>query len=820
MGGNALTPGMTSSDHISNRSPRSLFIILSGPAVMLVGILVLTGWMLDYGPLKSIYPGWVSMKPNTAVGLILSGLALVLLAAGKNSPRVRLWAALPAVATGLLGALTLLQYFTGVEFGIDQLLFRDVVMPMHTSHPGRMVPTTAFCFMLVAGAFLSASLPIRDKLRMSLLMALGVSVAAMGAFALLGYSLELLYGFHWWNYTGMAVHTALSFLTLGIGLVLWIWPDSNQHWALERWTSCGFALGIILMLCAAAVAYNFTSQLLRTSNSVSHRQEILREFQEISTRIADFESSQRGYLITGEEKMLDGWEENKQGLKEDFGDVTRLTSDNPEQKRRLLRLVQVAGERNAWQESTIRTRKLEGPTAAARLVATGTGVRQAAELKAILGEMQREEYNLLDRDRLEAETTSTTAFLLMPLGVFLSLTLLSIGLFFLNTGMMERLQAERQLQASMREVMDLKTALDVHAIVSITSPGRIITHVNDKFCTISKFSRGELVGHDHDLINSHYHPDAFFRNLWNTIEQGKVWTGEIRHRAKDGTLYWVATTIVPFLDEQRKIRQYVSIGADVTKRKQAEEEIHLLNLELEERVRHRTSELESANKELEAFSYSVSHDLRAPLRTVDGFSQAVVEDYGALLPEEGRRYLKTIREGAQKMGNLIDDLLTFSRLSRLPLGRQSVSMDKLVSNVLQELQPLLEGRRIDIRTAKLPDGTGDPALLKQVWMNLLSNALKYTRKQENATVEIGSIAGKKGPTWFVRDNGIGFSMQYAHKLFGVFQRLHREDEYEGTGVGLAIVQRVVHRHGGRTWAEAEENRGATFYFNLHGEDNQ
>lgn len=809
---------MNFSSPVPQHGARSLFIALAGPAVILVGILVLAGWMLDSSTLKSIYPGWVSMKPNTAVGLILGGVTLVLLTVGKKSPQIRRWAAIPSVATVLLGSLTLLQYFIGVDLGIDQFLFRDVVMPMHTSHPGRMVPTTAFCFMLTGGAFLTAALPVGDRMRFSLLMAMGVSVASMGAFALLGYALEIALDFHWWNYTGMAVHTALSFLALGTGLVLWVWPDSSLHWALDRWTSTGFALGIVLMLGAAAVAYNFTSQLLHTADWVSHRQEILRELQEISTRMADFESSQRGYIITGDEKMLAGWEENKQGLKEDIGDVRRLALDNPVQLQRLEQLARIMDERNAWQESTARVRRQEGPAAAARLVATGTGIRLAADYKKLMNEMQRDEYALLDRDRLHAETTSTTAFLLMPLGVFLSLTLLSVGLFFLNTGMMERLQAEKKLQASVREVMDLKTALDVHAIVSITGRDRVITHVNDKFCTISKFSREELTGHDHSLINSHYHPESFFRNLWETIEQGKVWTGEIRHQAKDGTLYWVATTIVPFLNEDGKVRQYVSIGADITERKRAQEEIHVLNLELEERVRRRTAELETANKELEAFSYSVSHDLRAPLRTVDGFSQAVLEDYGALLPGEGLRYLKTIREGAQRMGNLIDDLLTFSRLSRLPLNKQKVSMDRLVSNVLDELRPQLDGRKIEIRTAKMHPGTGDPSLLKQVWINLISNAVKYTRKRENAVVEIGSMEGTDGPTWFVRDNGVGFDMQYAHKLFGVFQRLHPADEYEGTGVGLAIVQRVIHRHGGRAWAEASENRGATFYFNLQGKD--
>jgi signal transduction histidine kinase len=263
-----------------------------------------------------------------------------------------------------------------------------------------------------------------------------------------------------------------------------------------------------------------------------------------------------------------------------------------------------------------------------------------------------------------------------------------------------------------------------------------------------------------------------------------------------------------------------AIHEDIDKRKQVEEEIRQLNTELEERVTSRTVELETANKELEAFSYSVSHDLRAPLRAIDGFSQAVIEDYGPQLPAEGQRYLQTIRAGAQRMGLLIDDLLTFSRLSRLPLRKQTVDMTKLVRDTFDELHSERQDRQVDLRVGEMPPTNGDTALLKQVWVNLLSNALKYTRQRQAATVEVGCARNNGEVVYFVRDNGTGFDMKYAHKLFGVFQRLHRADEFEGTGVGLAIVQRVINRHGGRIWSEAAVDRGATFYFTVEGEKDE
>ncbi len=254
-------------------------------------------------------------------------------------------------------------------------------------------------------------------------------------------------------------------------------------------------------------------------------------------------------------------------------------------------------------------------------------------------------------------------------------------------------------------------------------------------------------------------------------------------------------------------------------RKKADEEVHALTASLEQRVKERTAELEVANKELEAFSYSVSHDLRAPLRSIDGFATALEEDCAAQLSEEGLRYLSFVRGGAQRMGALIDDLLRLSRLTRQPLDKERIDMDSLVRSALDEHAPTCSGRVVQFKVDPLQSCVGDQPLLRQVWLNLLSNAIKYTREKSPAVIEIGCRTEQGHTVYWVRDNGAGFDMQYAGKLFRVFQRLHRDDEYEGTGVGLALVQRVLQRHGGRIWVEARPGEGATFHFTTTGEEN-
>lgn len=249
-----------------------------------------------------------------------------------------------------------------------------------------------------------------------------------------------------------------------------------------------------------------------------------------------------------------------------------------------------------------------------------------------------------------------------------------------------------------------------------------------------------------------------------------------------------------------------------------EVELQAARAELENRVVERTAELAASNRELEAFSYSVSHDLRAPLRQVHGFSKVIAEQYGPQLDAQGQHYLGRIEQGAAEMGRLIDDLLNLSRLGRRPLKREPTQIGALVEDVRAELEGEINGRKVEWRIQSLLPVDCDPGLMKQVFANLMANSLKYTRPREQAVIEVGQTSLNGEQAIFVRDNGVGFSMKYADKLFGVFQRLHRSEDFEGTGVGLATVQRIVHKHGGHIWAESEEGKGATFSFTLGRQD--
>src|SRR6185312_4698013 len=294
------------------------------------------------------------------------------------------------------------------------------------------------------------------------------------------------------------------------------------------------------------------------------------------------------------------------------------------------------------------------------------------------------------------------------------------------------------------------------------------------------------------------------------------WEGEVVHRRKDGERIVVASHWVVHKNEHDEPRAILEVNNDITQRKEAEQEVLRLNEELEQRVADRTAQMQAVNKELEAFSYSVSHDLRAPLRHINGFSQALLEDYSDQLDEAGKAYLNEVRNASQEMAQLIDDVLQLARVTRSEMRREEVNLSELARSVISELKKTDSDRIVAIDIEDGLNVRGDKRLLRIVLTNLLGNAWKFTSKVKDAEIKFGVQKQNGEHSYFVRDNGAGFDMSYTAKLFGAFQRLHTAAEFEGTGIGLATVQRIVNRHGGRVWADAAVNQGATFYFTLTG----
>ena len=362
----------------------------------------------------------------------------------------------------------------------------------------------------------------------------------------------------------------------------------------------------------------------------------------------------------------------------------------------------------------------------------------------------------------------------------------------------------RQIASSLREVVWLR---DVKT--------RQILYVNPAFQQLTGRTCESFYA-NRDLMLETIHPDD---KAWviEALAQRENIPYDKEHRIVhlDGSVRWVASRIFPVRNEAGELYRWASIMEDITERKRAEAEIRRLNQELEQRVVDRTAQLEAANKELEAFAYSVSHDLRAPLRHIDGFLELLQTKTSITWDAESQHYMANISDAAKRMGILIDDLLSFSRMGRSGMSKMPVDLTSLVHEVILDLTPETKNRNIRWYIDNLPTVIGDRAMLRVVLVNLISNALKFTRPRAQAKIEIGCTPSQSDQVViFVRDNGVGFDMQYADKLFGVFQRLHRAEDFEGTGIGLANVRRIINRHGGRTWAESQVDHGATFYFSL------
>ena len=569
----------------------------------------------------------------------------------------------------------------------------------------------------------------------------------------------------------------------------------------RRWVLAGVILGLGLLLAVAWYGLLENRRAAASRDAVTHTLTVLRHALTLENTAIAMEASHRAFLINGNPRFRENRERRYKLTIDQAAKIRTLISDNPAQ---VQRVDQALAQFKTRHESMRVSDALEstGGIAAARRNFHAFGDGSIEPLRETLQSLRDEEERLL-AERNEASAQSAARFdKALVYGTGLSFAMLLSALVALT----RQVSATQQVGARLAEA---------HGRLDFTcKASRIgVFELNLATGALRRSSvLNQLLGLPEDA------GDGTFSELLDQVhvqdreamatardrgaESGQEWRQECRIHWPDGSLHWL-WICARVREEGRLPRRLLGAVMDITARKRADEELT-----------ERSLALEATNRELEAFSYSVSHDLRAPLRHIDGYARMLIEDMADSLEPEPRRFLQSISSSSRRMGMLIDDLLSLSRLGRKAIDRQDVNMDALVAEAWHEV--CAQGSEpVALKTMPLPRAHGDPALLKQVWVNLLSNAMKYSApRQAEARVEVRAEPTQDGTRYSVQDNGVGFDMRYVDKLFGVFQRLHPQDQFEGTGVGLAIVQRIVARHGGRVQAEAELDRGACFSFEL------
>ena len=791
------------------------FTLYAGSALLLGGCAVMVGWITQQ-------PGWARPLPsgtatvfNTALCLALAGAALVWPAHAGRSLRLR---QLIGTVVAALAALLLAQSLLRVDFGLDWPELH-AWLGDGNPHPGRMAPNTAAALLLCAAALmLDARRPAAALLR----LVLAGAVIAIGALGVLGYAVALDVVHDWYRIPRMAFATAGGVILLGAALLF------DRHGlpaeaptAVRDGHAHSYALlgaAVMLLASIAIVSYGSVDALRGRTAWLAHSHEVQAALEGLRSEYRHARIAWRSFVLDLGPAALREFDEATVAVRRELDRLTDLTVDSAAQQERLARMRPMVERDLATLTAAVRVERDSPSQSPEEAVARMRSVQlERPALLALAQAFKDDEQRLLERRAQEFESSSRSALLIIVAGNAAGFALLLWTFVMLKRRDDERQRAEQRLQRSNVFLDSLVENIPSMIFVKDATDLRF-TRFNRAGEELLGYSNAELLGKgDRDFFPPS-EAEAFTaadravldgRRLLDIAQE----TVHTRHRGVR-TLH---TVKVPVLDADGTPLYLLGVSEDITERKQAEREIERLNASLSRRA----AELEASNAELASFSYSVSHDLRAPLRAIDGFALMLEEDHAARLDDEGRRYLSVIRANSQRMGTLIDDLLAFSRLGRQAITQQPLDMNQLVDDVIAEVRQGEGSTAARIDVERLPPAPGDRALIRQVWANLLSNALKYSSKRAEPRVRVSGRSEGGEAIYTVADNGAGFDMEYADKLFGVFQRLHRADEFPGTGVGLAIVQRIVTRHGGSMRAEGKVDAGAEFSFVLpSGEDDE
>lgn len=553
------------------------------------------------------------------------------------------------------------------------------------------------------------------------------------------------------------------------------------------------------MLLVAGAAIWSVQRLQDTFFWVDHNHGILNRLESVLTDVLSMQTSVRGFVLTGDDSMLRPYDTGAAGMPVLFAELKVLFADQPAQLERLQRAREAADGAQQIMQGRIAARRERGLDAAAETPQFLRGQVAVQTFRSLVEEMKADGRRQLDeRFGNTRKAAGTTMVIIIGASLF-AVALTGLASWIVRRDFSRRREAETERDQFFNLTRDM---------VCIASFDGSFNRLNPAWQATLGFSVEELLARPFvDFV----HADDRERTLAENARllRGEETIGfENRYRCRDGSFRWLSWSARPVLSK----KMIIATARDVTEQKEAFDRIGQLNTALTTRA----EELEAVNRELESFSYSISHDLRAPLRHIDSFAGLLAKRGEKTLDTESRGFLSAISRAAKQMGVLIDDLLTFSRMGRVPLRPHKVDQNELVAGVLADGYQVQGERCILWEIGPLPSVHADSTLLRQVWANLIDNAVKYSRKTAQPRIEIGGSIdqARKEYVFFVRDNGVGFDMTYADKLFGVFQRLHNPLDFEGTGIGLANVRRIVTRHGGRAWAEGKVNAGATFYFSL------
>jgi len=552
---------------------------------------------------------------------------------------------------------------------------------------------------------------------------------------------------------------------------------------------------VLVFLVVSFFSYRTLLNIDVDENQVIHSYQVITNINVLISDLENIETSIRGYVITGQDIFLEPYNTYLPDIDKTFKNLQKLTIDNPIQQQRLsvVEPLITAKLSNAKEDMLARTNS--GFNAAQTLVSNTKGKQIMDSIRVIVIDMQTEESRLLQLRTDDLIKINATAGMVIIWGSIIGLIFYLLVNYIISKFVIGEIVQKPLLEKEKRALFYARSLLEasLDPLVTINSDGKI-TDVNEAVVKVTGISRDLLI--NTDFSEYFTDPEKAKEGYEKVFKFGFIIDYPLTIKSKEGNLTDVIYNASLYKDEKGNVLGVFAAARDYTVAKRAKEEAL------------------KASKEMEAFSYSVSHDLRAPLRAIDGFTQILVEDHSEKLDDEGKRVAGIIRASTVQMGKLIDDLLSFSRLGRQAITKNIVAMSTLVNDIINELKKTAPKRDIEFIVKDIPNAMADVDMMRVALTNLLANAFKFTSKKTKAVIEIGSKNENNTITYYIKDNGVGFDMKYIDKLFGVFQRLHSTEDFEGTGIGLSNVKRVIERHGGKVWAESKVGEGATFYFTL------